>query len=326
MPGIVRETPAPRAGEDAWHRLALDAVTAADEAGFAITLIAQRFLGPDLEAWIQSAALAQATRRIHIMTAIHPIFWNPQLTAKMGASLDRVSGGRFDINLVTGWFQEEQVKYGGEPIDEQRYERSVEFIQVIRALWSRERVTFHGKHYTLDDVPLHMRPVGSPCVYTTTRSEEGRDMAAQVGDWWFVPCNNELNLAAENLASMRRDIQDMRERAERYGRGLRFCVSAWLIHNEDEQEASRVAESIYRHGLSGGPTKEKQTINKIHSNGLGIGLIGSRNRILDRAAELEEIGVEMALLRIEPIVAAVHDIGEHILPELVRRAGAGVVV
>ena len=99
---------------------------------------------------------------------------------------------------------------------------------------------------------------------------------------------------------------------------VRYITNAWLIHDEDEQAAFRRAEEIYNHGLSGAPTKERQTINKIHSNGVGVGLFGSRNRILDRIAELHEIGAEMALLRVEPMVAAIHDIGEHIIPEVDR--------
>ena len=59
-------------------------VQRAEELGFSITLIAQRFLGPDLDSWIFASALAAGTKTIEIMPAVHPGIMDPRIAAKMG--------------------------------------------------------------------------------------------------------------------------------------------------------------------------------------------------------------------------------------------------
>lgn len=325
-PAIVREPPPVTAEADPWYDFSLRAVTAAERAGFGITLVAQRFLGPDLEAWIQSAALVQATSRIRIMTAIHPIFWSPQVAAKMAASMDRISRGRFEVNLVTGWFHEEQRKYGGLELGGTQYARSEEFVNVMRLLWTDESVTFRGEFYELEDVQLYIRPSRLPQVYTTTRSDVGREMAARICDWWFVPAGQDFRTPDQNLERMRQSVADMRERAARFGRRVRIGAPVFLIHDEDEAAALRHAEELERYGRSAPPgsehTSENLTARGIQVGGLGAGLVGSRARILDQLARLEEIGVEMVLLRLEPMLRGIEDLAEHVIPYVAAPASA----
>jgi dimethylsulfone monooxygenase len=89
-------------GVDASFEFATGLLQRAEEIGFEISLIAQRFLGPDLDSWIFASALAAQTKRIELMAAVHPGIMDPRITAKMGASLDRISGGRFCVNIVNG--------------------------------------------------------------------------------------------------------------------------------------------------------------------------------------------------------------------------------
>ena len=72
------------------------------------------------------------------MVAVHPGMITPQVVAKMGASLDRISGGRFSIKIVNGWWQEEfDLFSNGTWIgDAERYPRMGEFIQVLKGLWT----------------------------------------------------------------------------------------------------------------------------------------------------------------------------------------------
>lgn len=81
-------------------------VRRADELGFDTTLIAERFLGPDLSAWVLASAFAMVTKRIELMLAVHPGMLTPQVVAKMTASLDRISRGRAALNIVNGWWME----------------------------------------------------------------------------------------------------------------------------------------------------------------------------------------------------------------------------
>jgi hypothetical protein len=72
-------------GVDQNYLYALDTLQRAEELGFSLTLIAQRFLGPDLDSWIFASALAAGTKTIEIMPAVHPGIMDPRIAAKMGA-------------------------------------------------------------------------------------------------------------------------------------------------------------------------------------------------------------------------------------------------
>jgi Luciferase-like monooxygenase len=77
------------------------------------------------------------------MVAAHPGIFHPQLVAKMGATLDRVSSGRFAMNVVNGWWPEEFNTYGnGGWLAEadHRYRRMNEFVQVVKGLWTEEEL------------------------------------------------------------------------------------------------------------------------------------------------------------------------------------------
>ena len=89
------------------------------------------------------------TKRIELMVAVHPGMITPQVVAKMGSSLDRISGGRFSINIVNGWWQEEfDLFSNGTWIgDAERYPRMGEFIQVLKGLWTDSDFNFDGKYY-----------------------------------------------------------------------------------------------------------------------------------------------------------------------------------
>src|SRR5688500_4834821 len=70
---------------DLAFEFAADVVRKAESYGFSITLVAERYLGPDLESWMLSAALAARTKAIEIMPAVHPGIISPYVAAKMGA-------------------------------------------------------------------------------------------------------------------------------------------------------------------------------------------------------------------------------------------------
>src|SRR5213594_4593543 len=105
---------------------------ASERAGFDLTLIAELLLNdikgpeaPALDAWATAAALAAATRRLELMVAVRPNFHHPGLLAKQAATVDRISGGRLALNVVSSWWRDEAEQFGL-PFDahEARYART----------------------------------------------------------------------------------------------------------------------------------------------------------------------------------------------------------
>ena len=146
-------TPGAGSGLDGSYQFALDVVAEAEAAGFDSTLIAQRYLGPDLDSWMLASALAARTKTIEIMPAVHPGIVLPQLVAKFGASLDRISGGRAAVNLVNGWWADEFNMYGnGSWIEDPqaRGRRMDEFLTVLKGLWTTSPFSFEGEFFTVE--------------------------------------------------------------------------------------------------------------------------------------------------------------------------------
>lgn len=145
-------------------------IQSAEEWGYSTTLIAELYLndikGPEhdsLEAWTTAAALASVTEKIEIMAAVRPGFHNPAITAKMAANIDQISNGRFTLNVVSAWWEEEARQYGGIFTEhDERYERTTEFIDVLKGLWSEDSFSYEGKFYQLKDTKLFPKPVQRP--------------------------------------------------------------------------------------------------------------------------------------------------------------------
>ncbi len=143
-----------------------DLTTRAEDLGYDLTLIAELNLndikGPSadsLDAWSTAAALAAVTRKLELMVAVRPTFHNPALLAKQAANIDRISGGRLTLNVVSSWWKDEALKYGI-PFDEHddRYARTSEWLDVLDGCWSQQGTTHNGRFYRVDENILSPKP------------------------------------------------------------------------------------------------------------------------------------------------------------------------
>ena len=117
--------------------------------------------GPMNESFTMLAGVAAVVPRVRLghMVAGNT-YRHPAITAKMAATIDRISGGRFVLGLGAAWQENEHRRYGIPFYDvRERLERLDEACQVVKSLLSQERTTFAGKHYALEDAPLEPKPV-----------------------------------------------------------------------------------------------------------------------------------------------------------------------
>src|SRR5581483_11845413 len=109
-------------------------------------------------------AVADATQTLRIGTfVLDNDFRHPALLAKEAATLDLLSNGRFEMGIGAGWLRSEYEQVGI-PFDAPgvRIRRLEEGVQVIKALWTEERVTFSGAHYTIANLQGTPRPLQRP--------------------------------------------------------------------------------------------------------------------------------------------------------------------
>jgi FMNH2-dependent dimethyl sulfone monooxygenase len=282
--------------------------------GFDISLIAERFLGPDHECWMMAAALAPLTNSIRLMPAIHPGMITPQVVAKMGASLDRLSGGRCAINIVNGWWQQEFEMYSnGNWIEasDARYRRMNEFVQVMKGLWTEDEFSYDGEFYRLDkgSLPTKSATLPHPPLFAASRTDLGMDIIARECDVWFALVQQNFRNYEENYGVIADGIAEMRRRSANYGRKLGYGVSCHVICRDSMEEVLQAAEGLEREG-------QKSRLALVAAKALGAGLVGTPQIIADRIRRYEDAGVTMLMLHFHPMLDGLDTFAEKVMPLL----------
>lgn len=312
----------------------------AERSGFEYALAQARFFasyGADkqLEAVTISTALAAVTERLRLIAAVHPGLWHPAVVAKMIATADHVSGGRVNLNVVSGWFKGEFTGYGEPWLEhDERYRRSEEFIRVLRGLWTQEQFTFRGDFYRINGAPLEPKPVQQPApeIFQGGNSSAARQMAARVSDWYFMNGNSLEGIAAQ--------IKEVSELAAAQGRTVKFAVNAFVICRDSEQEAQQQLRAIVENAdvqavrdfgqavrQAGSSTADKKgmwaesTFEDLvqYNDGFKTGLIGTPETIAKGIAQLEAIGVDLVLCGFLHFLEELEQFGQRVIP-LVRQA------
>jgi FMNH2-dependent dimethyl sulfone monooxygenase len=302
-----------RAGEpDLSLQFAADVLRRAEGYGFDLTLIAQRWLGNDPDCIILGTALAAATTRMCIMPAIHPGIIHPAVAAKLFATLDRISGGRLAVNIVTGWWREEfDLFSNGGWIDDEdtRYRRIDEYVRALKGLWANPKFSMNGEFYTLENAQLLNRPaqLPHPPIYAASRHEPGKDIIARECDVWFVPVIPGIDRYEENVAAIARATADMRARAASHGRTLGFGVSCHVMCAETDREAYERAQALEEYG-------KQSRLALISAKALGAGLYGSPETIARRIRRYEEIGIDTLMIHFHPMIEGLDTFASEVMP------------
>jgi alkanesulfonate monooxygenase SsuD/methylene tetrahydromethanopterin reductase-like flavin-dependent oxidoreductase (luciferase family) len=141
---------------------------------------------PTVEGWTLLTYLAAAFPRFrygHIV--LSQSFRNPALLAKMSASLQLLTGGRFILGLGAGWHAEEYRAYGFDyPSGAVRVAQLAEAIGVIRAMWTQSPATYHGTYYHVEDAYCEPRPDPPIPIMVGTNGPKALAVAARLADVW----------------------------------------------------------------------------------------------------------------------------------------------
>lgn len=146
-----------------------DVTLAAEAGGFEGLLIPFSFrnltyghTSPYVDTWTVASALGSVTSRIRLLPAILTgDLWNPWFIARAAATLDHLTGGRVDLNIITGARSEPGL---GNPVvdHDTRYDRTAEFIDSLRGLWSQETFDYSGQFFQFESMDCLPKPVQKP--------------------------------------------------------------------------------------------------------------------------------------------------------------------
>jgi alkanesulfonate monooxygenase len=192
--------------------------------------------------WVVASSLLPVTKRLKFLVAVRPGLHQPSLAARMAATFDRLCGGRLLINLVTGGDQTELEGDGVFLDHAARYEQSAEFIRIWRSIIARshegETFDYDGKHLRVKGAKLLFPTLQHPYppVYFGGSSEAAHELAAEQVDTYLT--------WGEPPAEVAKKVADVRARAARHGRTVRFGIRLHVIVRETEDQAWQAAEDL----------------------------------------------------------------------------------
>jgi dimethylsulfone monooxygenase len=312
--------PLPDGRLDAQFDLGVDLLAAADRVGFDLVLFAERHLGNDLAAWVMASAIASRLDRIRALVAVHPGLWDPVMVAKLAVSLDRVCRGRMALNIVNGWFDEEFRMFGGTVLKgEERYRRTVEFIDILRGLWTHDKFSYAGQFYKVENGQLLLKPASpiAPEIYSVSRSDRGRDFIAEHCDWWFIDFPKAAQTTDEMTRGIEDAVADMNRRTERFGRKVRYALNPFVALGASEEDAF---ETTIQRIFKFDPDPDTRKIEQRMLPATKVGCIGTPDSVRRQLGRFESLGIELVLCKLIPTIENVQLVGAEIIAPM--RGGA----
>ena len=261
--------------------------------------------GPS-DAWTTLAGLARDTSTIRLGTLVTSMtFRYPGVLAIQVANVDAMSGGRVELGLGTGWFEQEHLAYGIEfPPLKERFERFEEQLQMITGLWatpSGETFDHAGPHYRLERSPALPKPVQAPhppIIIGGGGPRRTPRLAAQFAAEYNLPFQSPERSAAA--------FARVRAACDAQGREDDIVCSAAVVVccGEDEAEVQRRADRIGR------------DVAELRENGAA----GTPDEVLAKLTRYAEAGAERIYLQVLDIedVDHVRLLGEAVLPHAGR--------
>jgi alkanesulfonate monooxygenase len=219
--------------------LSVELARTAEDHGWSGALLGTGWGRPDT--FTVATAIAVRTTTFRPLIAIRPGYWQPAQFAAAAATLDHLTRGRVLVNIVTG--VDDLAAYGdGQADPASRYQRTREFLQVVRRLWSEEHVTFSGEHFQVADSTLALRPYGGaegrhPTLYFGGASPAAEPVSAAEADvqlFWGEP----LDGIADRIGRLRALCDSIGREHEPLQFGLRITT----VVRDTTDEAWRAAE------------------------------------------------------------------------------------
>jgi FMNH2-dependent dimethyl sulfone monooxygenase len=302
-----------------------------EQIGYDLTLIAELFLNdikgieaPSLDAWSTAAALAAVTERLELMVAVRPTFHQPAILAKQAANLDRISGGRLALNVVSSWWSDEARRYGVRfDQHDDRYARTTEWLDVVNGCWTEEVFSYRGRYYQVDETILSPKPVRQPrpVLWAGGESETAKQLIASKCDAYAMHGGTPEELAPK--------VADMRARRERLGLPpMQFCMAAYVIVRETEAEAQAEVARItnvapdspgyrnYQDWLANTQLEQRISLAdySVSNRGLRPQLVGTAEQVAERIRAFEAAGVDLLLIQCSPQLEEMERIAETVMP------------
>ena len=222
-----------------------------------------------LEPWTVLSALAASTERLELGAQVFcQSFRNPALLAKMAATLDRVSAGRFRLLVGAGWFEDEYRAFGYDfPPPGVRVAQLEEAVRILKGTLgpSAEPFTFEGEHYRVHEIVNTPQPVRAPLpVEVGGAGDRVLRIVARHADGWNCP--------SAALGGFDDRLARLKEECDRAGRSIEdirlTCQITCTVGDEEAEARPDVAMFWPQHGFRGSPEQAAQRAGDLIEKGV----------------------------------------------------------
>lgn len=299
-----------------WDSTRRIAVTA-DRAGYEVLVPVARwkglggatdFNGRNFDTYAWAAGLAGATEQITLVTTSHVQTTHPIFAAKQAATIDHISGGRYCLNIVCGWFNPELEMYGAPFMDhDDRYDYAQEWYDIVRRLWTDEdEFDYQGRYLSVHDGYSFPKPLQRPLppVINAGGSAKGQAFIARNCDIGYVVLTDH-----DDMDKTRTLVEGYRKLAADQGRRVQVWTHAYVIQRETKEEADAYLRyiTVERGNDVAGDTAakflglsseimspEQWNTFKTHLKAGygGLGLVGTAEQIAERLKALSDAGID----------------------------------
>ncbi|MGH3498814.1 MAG: LLM class F420-dependent oxidoreductase [Nocardioidaceae bacterium] len=248
------------------------------------------------DAWATLAGLARDTSRIRLGTLMSAAtFRLPGPLAITVAQVDDMSGGRVELGIGAGWFEQEHRAYGIPfPSVRERFDRYEEQVAIVTGLWETPEggsFTYTGKHYQIEDSPARPKPAQQPrppLIIGGSGMRRTPALAAMYAD--------EFNAPFLDIDDTRAVFERVRRACDEDGRGaesMRFSAAQLVCVGRDEATVARRAAAIHR------------DVAQLRSESL----TGTVAEVVDKLGALAELGIS----RVYAQILDLHDLDHLVL-------------
>lgn len=298
-----------------------------------------------LDPWVVAASLVPVTQRIKLLVALRTSLGGPGPSARQAATLDQALKGRLLLNVVPGGDATELEADGVFLKHDERYEAADEYLTIWRKLLQGDTVNYEGKHFRIRNGQLFHPAVQQPYppLYFGGSSPAAHDLAAKHVDAYLT--------WGEPPAAVKQKIEDVRERAAKQGRTVRFGVRLHAIVRETTAEAWADAQRLISKLTDDDIARAQQNYAKMDSvgqqrmaalhggrrdkleiapnlwagvglvrGGAGTSLVGDAATVTERLQEYADLGVDTFVLSGYPHLEEAIRFAELVFPLLGKNA------
>lgn len=309
---------------------------AAEKAGFSTLLLP--IGGSCVDSLVAASHLTAHTDKINFLFAVRPGSTAPTQLAKQFASINYWANNRVLVNVVTGGAPKELENDGDFLTHTQRYNRTREYIEILKRLFNGETFDYDGEFYTLKGANLPLPLKQAPPIFFGGSSQIAKEVATDLADVYM--------LWGETLETTAEELETVVKLAKEKNRELSYSVSFQVVLGDTEEQAyanaNKIISQVEPEVLA---AKHENTLNngavgvgRLHQimldskdnnfviapniwagltqvlSGNSISLVGTPQQVAERIVEFVDLGFDKILLRGFPHLEVIEEIGEKVIP------------